>query len=308
MKKLISGPGFNHLVRGRYGYILYNKHDFYVGRSVEHYGEWSLAETELFQQFCRPGHYVVEVGAHIGTHTLALARMVGAPGPAQGPTPPIDRLDVAPVAGNRGMVFAFELQRLLAQTLAANVALNSLTNVHTYHLGVGREAATVWLRDNIDCFSDRNFGGFSMKVLTCSEEDPCPKYPVTIVRLDDFYHQPRLDLLKVDVEGMEDDVLRGAAGVIHRHRPVIYLENDRKEKSAALIELICSYGYRLFWHPAFLYSPNNFTGNNSNIFQEGTASINMLCIHKTSNINFTAIADLEILDSSEHPVFNPKPG
>ncbi len=307
MKKLISGPGFNHLVRGRYGYILYNKHDFYVGRSVEHYGEWSPAETELFQQFCRPGHYVVEVGAHIGTHTLALARMVEAPPPAR-PHPAIDHLDVAPVAGNRGQVFAFELQRLLAQTLAANVALNSLTNVHTYHLGVGREAATVWLRDDIDYLSDRNFGGFSMKFLTCSEEDPYPKYPVTIVRLDDFYHQPRLDLLKVDVEGMEDDVLRGAAGVIHRHRPVIYLENDRKEKSVVLIELIRSYGYRLFWHHAFLYSPNNFTGNNSNIFQEGIASINMVCIHKTSNINLTAIADFEILDSSEHPIFNPKPG
>ena len=71
MKKLISGPGFNHLVVARHGYVLYNVNDRYVGRSIEHYGEWSPGETALFRQFCRPGHYVVDVGAHIGTHTLA---------------------------------------------------------------------------------------------------------------------------------------------------------------------------------------------------------------------------------------------
>ena len=67
MKKLISGPGFNHLVEARHGYVLYNVNDRYIGRSVEHYGEWSPGETALFGQFCRPGHYVADVGAHIGT-------------------------------------------------------------------------------------------------------------------------------------------------------------------------------------------------------------------------------------------------
>ena len=122
MKKLISGPGFNHLIEARHGYVLYNVNDRYIGRSVEHYGEWSPGETTLFRQFCRPGHYVVDVGAHIGTHTLAFARLVG----------------------ERGRVFAFEPQRMLAQALAANVALNSLTNVHTHHLGVGAEDGALW--------------------------------------------------------------------------------------------------------------------------------------------------------------------
>ena len=73
MRKLIGGPGFNHLVEARHGYVLYNVNDRYIGRSVEHYGEWSPGETALFAQFCRPGHYVVDVGANIGTHTLAFA-------------------------------------------------------------------------------------------------------------------------------------------------------------------------------------------------------------------------------------------
>ena len=209
MKKLVSGPGFNHLVEARHGYVLHNVNDRYVGRSIERYGEWSPGETALFRQFCRPGHYVVDVGAHIGTHTLAFARLVG----------------------DRGRVFAFEPQRLVAQVPAANVAPGSLTtNVHTHQLGVGAENGTLQLPD-IDYSREHNSGGVSLAAVARPANNPRPKYRVTVVRLDDFYDQPRLDFIKIDVEGMEADVLRGAAALIRRHKPVIFAENDRPEKS-----------------------------------------------------------------------------
>ena len=154
MKKLISGPGFNHLVEARHGYVLYNVNDRYIGRIVEHYGEWSPGETALFGRFCRPGHYVVDVGANIGTHTLAFARLVG----------------------RAGRVFAFEPQRMMVQVLAANVALNSLTNVHTYHLGVGAEDGALWLAD-IDYLREGNFGGVSLGAVARPRGDPRPKCP-----------------------------------------------------------------------------------------------------------------------------------
>ena len=132
---------------------------------------------------------------------------------------------------------------MVAQVLAANVALNSLTNVYTYHLGVGAEDGTLWLGD-IDYSSDGNFGGVSLDAVACPESDARPKYRVCVVRLDDFYDQPRLDFMKIDVEGMEADVLRGAGGLIQRHKPVIYAENDRPEKSPELIRLIRSHGYQ----------------------------------------------------------------
>ena len=191
LKKLIGGPGFNHLVEARHGYVLYNVNDRYIGRSIEHYGEWSPGETALLGQFRRSGHYVVDVGAHIGTHTLAVALLVG----------------------ERGRVFAFEPQRMVAQVLAANVALNSLANVHTYHLGLGAEDGALWLAD-IDYSREGNFGGVSLDAVARPEGDSRPKYRVAVVRLDDFYDQPRLDLIKIDVEGMEVDVLRGAGGLI----------------------------------------------------------------------------------------------
>ena len=277
MKKLINGPGFNHLVEARHGYVLYNVNDLYVGRSVEHYGEWSPAETALFGRLCRPGHYVVDVGAHFGTHTLAFARLVG----------------------DSGRVLAFEPQRIVAQVLAANVALNSLTNVHTYHLGVGAEDATLWLRD-IDYSRANNYGGASLKVLTCAASDGRPKYRVAVVRLDDFYEQPRLDFIKIDVEGMEADVVRGAAGLIRRHKPVIYTENNQAPKSPDLIGLIRSHGYRLFWHCPPLYSPENFAGSTRNIFEDKVVSFNMLCVHASSNVQVQGAE--EITDNTAHPL------
>ncbi len=277
MKKLIGGPGFNHLVEARHGYVLYNVNDRYIGRSVEHYGEWSPGESALFGQFCRPGHYVVDIGANIGTHTLAFARLVG----------------------ERGRVFAFEPQRVVAQVLAANVALNSLTNVHTYHLGVGAKDGTLWLAD-IDYSRGGNFGGVSLDAVARPQGDPRPKYRVAVVRLDDFYDQPRLDLIKIDVEGMEADVLRGAGGLIQQHKPVIYAENDRPEKSPELIGLIRSHGYRLFWHHPPLHAPDNFAGSTTNIFERRIVSFNMLCVPASANVHVRGME--EITDDAAHPL------
>ena len=172
---------------------------------------------------------------------------------------------------------------MVAQVLAANVALNSLTNVHTYHLGVGAEDDTLWLAD-IDYSREGNFGGVSLDAVARPQGDSPPKYRVAVVRLDDFYDQPRLDLIKIDVEGMEADVLPGAGGLIQRHKPVIYAENDRAEKSPELIRLIRSHGYRLFWHRPPLYSPDNFAGSTRNIFERRILSFNMLCVHAAANV------------------------
>jgi len=49
MRKLIAGDGFNHLVQGAHGYLLFNVNDKYIGRSIEKHGEWSPHEVELFR-------------------------------------------------------------------------------------------------------------------------------------------------------------------------------------------------------------------------------------------------------------------
>jgi FkbM family methyltransferase len=232
----------------RHGNMLFLQRDQFVGRSLELYGEFSELEGELFAQLLRPGQVVVEVGANIGAHTVHLAKLVGA----------------------GGAVLAFEPQRVIFQILCANIALNALFNVHTYHAGLGREKGTLKVPP-MDYDAVGNFGGLALTDAAVGED-------VSILALDGF-NLPSLQVLKIDVEGMEADVLLGARNTIARHRPVLYVENDRQEKSAALIRLIEELGYTMYWHTPNMYNQNNYFGNNENIFP-GIVSINLLCIPK----------------------------
>ena len=120
-----------------------------------------------------------------------------------------------------------------------------------------------------------------------------------VVRLDDL-RLDRLDLIKIDVDGMEQAVLRGGMETIRPLRPKLYVENDRVEASAALIRLIRDLGYRLWWHLPGLYSPNNFRGVPQNIFGTNYISINMLCCRAEDTI----LTELkEVVDEAERPVF-----
>ena len=61
---LLQTEGFNDLALTRYGYLVYNRNDTYIGRAIERYGEYAELEAGLFRQICHPGDVVVEVGAH----------------------------------------------------------------------------------------------------------------------------------------------------------------------------------------------------------------------------------------------------
>ena len=60
----------------RYGTMACLEADSVVSRSLDVYGEWAQLEMDLIASLVRPGETVADVGAFLGTHTLALARMV----------------------------------------------------------------------------------------------------------------------------------------------------------------------------------------------------------------------------------------
>ena len=229
----------------RHGDLRFLPHDRYVGRALDLYGELSPEEGRLLADLVRPGDTVLEAGANIGSHTVAMARAVG-PG---------------------GRLIAWEPQGLLHRVLADNLARNGLTWAEARHGAVG-EAAGVLAVPRMDYANPDNFGGVSLEE---TGGDPVP-----VERIDDL-ELPRLDLIKADVEGMEAAVLRGAAATIARCRPLLYVENDRVDRSSELIRTIRAMGYRLWWHLPTLFGPENFRANPENVFGS-TASANMLCL------------------------------
>lgn len=253
----VATTGCNRLSHARHGLMLFNRHDRYIGKSIDCYGEFSEGECELFRQVIRPGAVIVEAGANIGTHTVPFSR----------------------IAGAAGRVFAFEPQRIVFQTLCANMALNSLTNVDCRWQAVGAEPGTIVV-PNLDYDQDNNFGGLGLGAYRQGETVP-------VVTLDSLGLE-RCDFLKADVEGMEIDVLRGAAETIARCRPLLYLENDRREKSPALLSHLLELGYRLYWHLPHMYDPRNYYGNAENVFP-GIVSINVFGVHASFQMNIVGL-------------------
>jgi FkbM family methyltransferase len=225
--------------------MVFPARDEYVGRSLALYGEFCEGEAEVFRRLVGGGDAVVGAGANIGAHTVLLARLVG----------------------KKGAVLAFEPQPMLHQTLCANMALNNVTNVMAERCGLGGRSQTLHI-PVLDYGSRHNFGGLSLDLVEAGE-------PVPVRRLDS-YGLKKCSFIKMDIEGMEQQALEGASSTIHALRPMMYVENDRREKSPGLIRLLLSMDYALWWHVTFLYNPGNFAGNEDNVFG-ATASINMLC-------------------------------
>src|SRR6185312_10827709 len=114
-------------------------------------------------------------------------------------------------------------QRLMFQALCANVALNSCANVFTRQAAVGAAIGTVQV-PVLDPREHNNCGGLSL--LGPRSGEPVPMVTVDSLELVDC------QFMKIDVEGMEVEALRGAVATIERFRPILYIENDRQARSA----------------------------------------------------------------------------
>jgi len=220
--------GFTAIADGRHGAVVYLRHDHYTGQSFERFGEYSPGEIDLLAQIVRPGDTVVEVGAHIGAHTLPLARLVG-------PT---------------GAVHAFEPQRIPFQTLCATMALNSIGNVRASWAAVGDRAGTIDV-PHLRYDEGGSFGGLALGPDADWKQlkGHVPTEKVQLVRLDGaLLGLEHCRLIKADVEGMEIDVLRGAERLIDATRPALYLECNDDAREKALGAWLAAHNYRRWWH------------------------------------------------------------
>ncbi|MDF7673783.1 FkbM family methyltransferase [Acetobacteraceae bacterium ESL0709] len=222
-------PVFNLLVTTPTGPRVINKNDIYIGGDLYRSGFWSVEELLLLKDFVSEGSVVIEGGANIGSHTVDLCRM----------------------AGPSGKVLAFEPQRLVFQELVCNIALNNIPNAYCYNQGLGSRKTRLSI-PAVDYHKTNNFGGISLienypmqAILSSTQENREETEIITI----DSLALDRLDVMKLDVEGMEEDILKGAEQTIKRFSPVIYMESYPDLPGAPEARsLLRKFGYSLYRH------------------------------------------------------------
>jgi FkbM family methyltransferase len=228
-------------IDSKHGKITVLETDVYNCTALEKYGEIEEIQLQLMLSLFEPGNTVVDVGANLGRFTVALAKKAG-------------------------QLYAFEPQPRMFELLKENIEQNGLENVTAKNMGLGAAFGSAGLPP-IDYGARTDFGGCT---LTSGDD-------VKVATLDSF-NLDACHFIKVDVEGMEADVLRGASETIRRHRPILYVENDRLAKSVALITLIRELEYEMYWHVPDLFNPHNHKGERDQTGLVGCRTINMLCV------------------------------
>jgi FkbM family methyltransferase len=182
----------------------------------------------LRRQHFGDGMVMVDCGANIGVHTLECARAMH----------------------GWGKVVAIEAQERLFYALAGNIALNNLFNARAVWAAVGAESGEIGVPVP-DYLAPASFGSLELRRTERTEHigqdidySPQAAQAVRLVALDELGLE-RVDLIKIDVEGMEIDALRGAAGLIERFRPQLLVERIKSDE-AGLAGFLEPRGYKLF--------------------------------------------------------------
>jgi len=221
----------NIVVPTAYGQMIVNRYDINqtaalvkTGQSINH-DEICLLGDVLGVLESDP--VFLDVGANFGVFSLGLS----------------------PRVGPKGKVHAFEPQRFLFNMLAGSVALNSLLNVYCHNMAVGDREGQVEV-PQFDYGRPLNFGSIEFsgeqreKLTQERGHDASRMEFVPLTTLDRFRFE-RVDLLKVDVEGMELQVLNGAAATIRRCRPVMFVEFIKVDREA-LRQRLNANGYIIY--------------------------------------------------------------
>ncbi|UUZ71782.1 FkbM family methyltransferase [Polaromonas sp. P1(28)-8] len=254
------------IIDTRYGAMECLEGDSIVSTSLIKYGEWAQSELDLLSKIVRPGQTVLDVGSFLGTHTLAFAHMVG----------------------SIGKVHSFEPRRDIRSILERNVLRNGLSNVVLHPCALGLADATINI-PAVDIAQSGNFGGLSINESIPTDEGVTEG--ISIKRLDDFVFD-RLDFIKVDAEGMEEDVIAGGRSVVHQFRPVLFAECNDLEHGYQTLQQLIALDYQVYGVSSSAFNPGNYRASAENIF--GTAvEISLLAVPKEQADSIVGDLDLK---------------
>lgn len=177
---------FDEVIETVHGFKMHlNPLDDMVCRVLRESKEWEPSETSLLYQEIKEGQVVVDVGAHIGYFTLLFSKLVGP----------------------KGAVYAFEPNPYSLAYLRRNVAVNNSRNVVVEDMAVyDRDVhIQVWAKKGGNTGDVRIFPTLNGEVVG-----------VDAVTLDTYFAPRNVDFIKIDAQGAEYNILKGAGSLIRR--------------------------------------------------------------------------------------------
>ena len=213
-------------------YEIRNKEDV-IQKTLLNGKQWSSKILELLKSRMKQKGHFVNVGAHIGTITLPMSKFAS-------------------------RVSAFEPFPKTFDHLKKNVELHKLSNVDIYNMALGDKHESVFFMDDNNDRLKNNNGG--MHVFT-SNDLITGERSASIAKIEnlgivsmplDNMNLDKIDLMLVDIEGMEDKFLIGAKQTLEKDLPDLVIEiwNDDKRKEEniiitrqQIIDKILSFGY-----------------------------------------------------------------
>ncbi|KVL14660.1 FkbM family methyltransferase [Burkholderia sp. MSMB1826] len=218
------------LASTNHGTLIINKNDENHSAEYGNYGVgWNILETGSFYKTDiklltsilelkkreldgkRPV-LAIDCGANIGVHTIEFARA----------------LDEA------GSVISIEAQRSVYYALCGNIAINNCFNVEAKNAAIGNKNGALKI-PFIDYHKKSSFGSLELIKSTTNEDigqniDYDRGYDVPLITLDSL-NQSYVDLIKIDVEGMEETVIAGALETLSASRPIMFIEKIKSNSS-----------------------------------------------------------------------------
>lgn len=177
-------------------------------------GTYERETQHALRQHLRPGGVMFDIGANVGFFTLFASQLVG----------------------TEGSIVAFEPLPDSLAWLRRHVAVNSARNVRIVEAAVS------------DRSGKRPFAPAASNAMGRLAGDGT--FEVDVVTLDEYVSEaPRApDLLKIDVEGEEVAVLRGASELLGRHRPALVVATHGIEAHHAALALLQEHDYDVHAH------------------------------------------------------------
>jgi FkbM family methyltransferase len=220
-------------------------------------------ELSFLENVLKPGMVFVDIGSNMGLYTLFASKLVG----------------------EEGVVVAIEPSDREFDWLKANLELNHCSNVEAISAAVSDCSTNAELLIAENAHSGHNtLGSFSYPGVLIVRRQRVQKKP-----LDDLIRQQglqRVDVIKIDVEGHELFVLKGALDTIRRFRPILLIELFNRSldlqgcKSEEVLDLLKEAGYHIYVFDKKTGLPVPLQGKT---FQE---SENIVAVHETSNKHF----------------------